>query len=251
MENDEMKSIDQSDSYSYYGYFPTSSKDPNPQNLPECYLTPQEKKVLTGEINEEKNPEKIFEVNKRKNNSLFNNIENESTEVSLNSGITSIKRKRNKEKRRRRDNSDNIRKKIKGGFFNGALIKRLNFILKQNRSKLYFVKFHQKFISNITRKSNKKFLNMTLLEIFEKKEVYSSNDLNFKHNLKVVQTKEIKENEELKEILNKKYCELFEEYINSKEFNIDEINRLEEKFDDSYIESYKNLARHFIEFFAN
>ena len=251
MENDEMKSIDQSDSYSYYGYFPTSNKDPNPQNLPECYLTPQEKKVLTGEINEEKNPEKIFEVNKRKNNSLFNNIENESTEVSLNSGITFIKRKRNKEKRRRRDNSDNIRKKIKGGFFNGALIKRLNFILKQNRSKLYFVKFHQKFISNITRKSNKKFLNMTLLEIFEKKEVYSSNDLNFKHNLKVVQTKEIKENEELKEILNKKYCELFEEYINSKEFNIDEINRLEEKFDDSYIESYKNLARHFIEFFAN
>ena len=251
MENDEMKSIDQSDSYSYYGYFPTSSKDPNPQNLPECYLTPQEKKVLTGEINEEKNPEKIFEVNKRKNNSLFNNIENESTEVSLNSGITFIKRKRNKEKRRRRDNSDNIRKKIKGGFFNGALIKRLNFILKQNRSKLYFVKFHQKFISNITRKSNKKFLNMTLLEIFEKKEVYSSNDLNYKHNLKVVQTKEIKENEELKEILNKKYCELFEEYINSKEFNIDEINRLEEKFDDSYIESYKNLARHFIEFFAN
>ena len=251
MENDEMKSIDQSDSYSYYGYFPTSNEDPNPQNLPECYLTPQEKKVLTGEINKEKNKEKIFEVKKRKNNSLFNSIENESTEVSLNSGITSIKRKRNKEKRRRRDNSDNIRKKIKGGFFNGALIKRLNFILKQNRSKLYFVKFHQKFISNITRKSNKKFLNMTLLEIFEKKEVYSSNDLNFKHNLKVVQTKEIKENEELKEILNKKYCELFEEYINSKEFNIDEINRLEEKFDDSYIESYKNLARHFIEFFAN
>ena len=251
MENDEMKSIDQSDSYSYYGYFPTSSKDPNPQNLPECYLTPQEKKVLTGEINEEKNPEKIFEVKKRKKNPLFNSTENESTEVSLNSGITSIKRKRNKEKRRRRDNSDNIRKKIKGGFFNGALIKRLNFILKQNRSKLYFVKFHQKFISNITRKSNKKLLNMTLHEIFEKKELYSSNDLNFKHNLKVVQTKEIKENEELKEILNKKYCELFEEYINSKEFNIDEINRLEEKFDDSYIESYKNLARHFIEFFAN
>ena len=250
MENDEMKSIDQSDSYSYYGYFPTSSKDPNPQNLPECYLTPQEKKVLTGEINEEKNPEKIFEVKKRKKNPLFNSTENESTEVSLNSGITSIKRKRNK-KKRRRDNSDNIRKKIKGGFFNGALIKRLNFILKQNRSKLYFVKFHQKFISNITRKSNKKLLNMTLSEIFEKKEVYSSNDLNFKHNLKVVQTKEIKENEELKEILNKKYCELFEEYINSKEFNIDEINRLEEKFDDSYIESYKNLARHFIEFFAN
>ena len=156
MENDEMKSIDQSDSYSYYGYFPTSSKDPNPQNLPECYLTPQEKKVLTGEINEEKNPEKIFEVKKRKKNPLFNSTENESTEVSLNSGITSIKRKRNKEKRRRRDNSDNIRKKIKGGFFNGALIKRLNFILKQNRSKLYFVKFHQKFISNITRKSNKK-----------------------------------------------------------------------------------------------
>ena len=92
---------------------------------------------------------------------------------------------------------------------------------------------------------------MTLHKIFEKKELHQTDDLNFKHNWKVLQKKEIRENEELKEILNKKYCELFEEYLNSKEFNIDEINRLKEKFDDSYIENYKNLARHFIEFFAN
>ena len=92
---------------------------------------------------------------------------------------------------------------------------------------------------------------MTLHEIFEKKELYSSNDLNFKHNLKVVQTKEIKENEELKEILNKKYCELFEEYINSKEFNIDEINRLKNNnLEDVYIKRYIYQAKHFMEYFA-
>ena len=69
--------------------------------------------------------------------------------------------------------------------------------------------------------------------------------------MNVVQNKEIKENEQLKEILNKTYHELFEEYINSKEFNIDEINRLKKNFDNSYIESYIYHAKHFIEFFTN
>ena len=66
---------------------------------------------------------------------------------------------------------------------------------------------------------------MTLFEIFETKELYQADELdNYYHNLNVVEKEEIKEKFELKEILNKKYCELFEEYINSKEFKIDEIN---------------------------
>ena len=69
--------------------------------------------------------------------------------------------------------------------------------------------------------------------------------------MQVINKKEIREIPELKRILDKKYCELFQEYINSKEFNVDEINRLKNKFDKLYIENYIYLSKHFIEFFSN
>ena len=93
---------------------------------------------------------------------------------------------------------------------------------------------------------------MSLEEIFEKKELYHEKELKYYYrNLNVLKSKEIQENKELKNILSKKYCELFEEYINSKEFIVDEINRLKKKFDESYIENYIYLSKHFIEFFEN
>ena len=68
----------------------------------------------------------------------------------------------------------------------------------------------------------------------------------------MIENKETLENEELKEILNNKYCELFEEYINSKEFNIDEINRLKNNnLEVVYIKRYLYLAKNFIKYFEN
>ena len=89
--------------------------------------------------------------------------------------------------------------------------------------------------------------------IFPKKLTKKLNELNnYYHNLKVVNDKEIQENEELKKILNKTYSELYEEYINSKEFKIDEINRLKDKnMEKSYIERYIYLSKHFIDFYSN
>ena len=202
---------------------------------------------LNTEIKNEANKKKIFNINYREKTSLFTNIEN----------ILSIKeepfmkRKRNPKRRRRRDNQDNIRKKIKRGFINKSLIKKINELLKNSRSKLYFEKLAQNFVCDITKSSNNKILNMTLEEIFENKELYDQKYFdNYNHNLNVLKSKDIQECQELKEILNKKYCELFEEYINSKEFQIDEINRLKNKeMDDAYIEKYIYLAFHFIEFF--
>ena len=202
---------------------------------------------LNIEIKNEANKKKIFNINYREKTSLFTNIEN----------ILSIKeepfmkRKRNTKRRRRRDNQDNIRKKIKRGFINKSLIKKINELLKNSRSKLYFEKLPQNFVCDITKSSNNKILNMTLEEIFENKELYDQKYFNnYNHNINVLKSKDIQECQELKEILNKKYCELFEEYINSKEFQIDEINRLKNKeMDDAYIEKYIYLAFHFIEFF--
>ena len=85
------------------------------------------------------------------------------------------------------------------------------------------------------------------------KELYNEKDLNNYHcNLKVLENKETKEIQELKEILNKKFCELFDEYINSKEFNIDEIKRLKNNnMDNIYIERYIYQSKHFIEYFSD
>jgi hypothetical protein len=164
-----------------------------------------------------------------------------------------LKRKRLEKRRRRLDNQDNIRKKIKRGFLNNALYNKLNKKLKEIGSKLFLEKFPQKFACDVVKKTNKLLLNMNLEEIFELKELYNEKELkNYYHNLKVVKNKEIQENEEFKKILNKKYHELFEEYINSDEFIIDEINRLKKnKMHNAYVEKYIYLAENFIEFFSN
>ena len=193
---------------------------------------------------------KIFDVIHRERICVFTNIENEENNSSIDD--TFLKRKRYPEKRRRRENQDNMRKKIKRGFLNKALIKNINENLKNIESKLYLEKFPQKFVCDITKKSNKNILDMSLKQIFEKKELYDDSGLSkYYHNLKVIKSKQIQENSELKAILNKKYFELFEEYINSKEFKVDEINQLKEKkMENSYIERYIYLAKHFIEFFS-
>ena len=195
-----------------------------------------------------------FKVVHSQKDSLFNKTDNNNF-VLEKEGENFLGRKRFSNRRKRKDNKDNIRKKIKRGFFNNGLIKKLNEKLKSIGSKKYLRKFPQHFVSDVNQKRNKKLFNMTLREIFENKELYINEDKegfrNYLNNLKVIQNEEIKENEELKIIFNKTINELYEEYINSDEFNIIEINRLKEKkMQDDYIKRYINLARYLILFFT-
>jgi hypothetical protein len=201
-------------------------------------------------VTQPKNLTKIFEVVCPMKIALFSRFESESFDEE---GNTFTERKRyNTRRRSRREHQDNIRKKIKRGFFNSALIPKINMIIKKNGGKIFFMIFKLHFVSNVTIKPNKKLFNLTLEEIFRKKELYHENELNFfYHNLKLVNSKEIQENKELKNILNIKLFKLFEDYIKSKEFNIDEINRLRnKKMDDLYIKRYIYLAKNFIRFIA-
>ena len=67
----------------------------------------------------------------------------------------------------------------------------------------------------------------------------------------MIKNDDIQENADLRRILNKKYSELFEEYVNSKEFE-DEVKRLKEKnMSDDYIERYIILAKYYVEYFSN
>ena len=189
---------------------------------------------------------KLFKINYRKKYDESNEISPSSVEKTFlnNKVLPTIKR--------RRENQDNIRKKLKTVFFNTFLRKKINEILNNKHSRLYFEKFPISFVNDIRKNTNKDVIDKTLLEIILNKELYSENDLsNYNHNLKVVENKEVKKIGELKKILNKTFRELFEEFINSKEFNIDEINRLRNNnLDNIYIERYIYQSKHFIEYFA-
>ena len=207
-----------------------------------CFKINEEKSIF-----QTKNSDKIFEVIRPIKVGLFTKLE---TDLSKEKEDTFMKRKRYNEKRSRKENQDNIRKKIKKGFLNNALIPKINMIIKKHGGKIFFEIFKQHFVSDVTRKRNMELINMTLEEIFRKKELYHETDINFYyHNLNLVNSKEIQENKELKNILNLKLIKIFQEYINSKEFNIDEINRLKSKnMKDSYIKRYIYLAQNFIQF---
>jgi len=104
------------------------------------------------------------------------------------------------------------------------LKKKLNKALKIFGSRKYFENFPKQFASDPCKKRNKIILDMTLREIFEKKELYVKENkkgwANYWHNLKVVQSDEIKGNREFQKILNKTFRQLYEEYINSDVFKI-------------------------------
>ena len=205
----------------------------------DCFKVNQQKPMV-----EHKKRDKIFEVVRPIKALLFTKLEDDLFKEEEN---TFMNRKRYKIKRSRRENQDNIRKKIKRGFFNSALIPKINMIIKKQGGKFFFEIFKQHFVSDVTRKNNMELFNMTLEEIFRKKELYNEIELNsYYYNLKLINSKEIQENKELKNILNLKLFKIFEEYINSKELNIDEIKRLKSKnMKDSYIKRYIHLAKKF------
>ena len=195
----------------------------------------------------------VFKVKYPKKYSLFTNTVINSDLVKEEKNF--LNRKRVNYLKQRRDNNDNMRKKIKRGFFNTALIGILNKKLENIGSNKYLEKFPQIFIADVDRKRNKKIFSLTLKEILEKNELYKkekeSGVNNYLHNLKVLQSEDIKNDEEFKIILNKKISELFEEYINSDEFKIGEINRLiKNNMNDDYMKRYIYLAKHLIEFFS-
>ena len=218
------------------------------KNLPtedkfDCYFGEKDIEIYSLNYSEAFQKMKIFDVIYPENISLFTILD---IYNSSNDETTLLKRKRSLKRENRKKDLDNIFKKIKTDFFNNALFKGFNGKLKNIGSRLDLERFPQRLVSDTKKERNKKLLNMTLLEIFEEKDLYKEKELkNYYHNLKVVKSKDVQDNFELTMILNKKCYELFEEYLNSEEFQ-DKIERLKGKNTDDYIEKYINAAKHFI-----
>ena len=210
---------------------------------------------------------KIFNITKetKETKESYSSFLDENNETSL------LNRKRTRGNRRdRKDNSDNIYRKIKRSFFNYTLINELNTELKIARSVYSFEKFPQNFVSNVTKADNKIILDMTLLEIFKNKDLYKPKKTdktdktdkkykknetdwlnNYNHNLKLVEMKEINQNERIKKILNKTFREIYTEHINSNESIVNEIKLLKKKkMRDEYIKNYIRLSKNLINFFS-
>ena len=95
---------------------------------------------------------------------------------------------------------------------------------------------------------------MTLLQIFENNDSYINKDLiNYEYNLNIIKKIKADEKGEIYFILNKKFNELFEEYVNSDEFK-KEIERVNSKHrneenEEFYLKRYAYLAKTFIKFY--
>ena len=84
------------------------------------------------------------------------------------------------------------------------------------------------------------------------KELYLNNTTgnNYSHNIKVLASLKNEKNIELEKLLNTKYVDLYDEYIKSDVFKINDINKLKKKnMSDSYIMRYIYFSKHFIEFY--
>ena len=160
--------------------------------------------------------------------------------------INTIGTKRFDSKRKRFENTDNMRKKIVTAFLNNHLYKVLIKKLKKLGIDDYFEKFPLYYI----KKSNKEnIMNMTLKQFLTKKELYliSKELKKYEHNINFIKALEEKITPEIKIILNTYLKKFYEVYINSDEFKIDEIKRLKKKkMNDWYINRYIELAQNYL-----
>ena len=90
----------------------------------------------------------FFTINYSPKDSLFTKSNNNC--ILQENDVNFLQKKRSTIRRPRKDNNDNIRIKIKRGFLNKALIKKLNDKLRSIGNKQYFEKFPQSFIRDIT-----------------------------------------------------------------------------------------------------
>ena len=169
------------------------------------------------------------------------------------------KHKKIRNVQKRKENSDNIRKKIKSRFLK-VLRNTVNERLKIAGSQKFFKFLSQKFISNISKEKNKAALDLTFKEIFSKD--FSEGETkdqaeynNYYHNLEVLnyleKNKEISENSNFNIFKNMKYSQIFNEYLKSKEFEIEIASLKREKENEKYIKDYIIKASDLIDFFSN
>ena len=174
--------------------------------------------------------------------------------------------KKGDKRKKRKFDLDNIRKKIKGRFLK-TLKNTLNEKLVYAGSKYLFDFCPQIFVSDITKKGNIGSLNKTFREFFSMDFIEGKNNVNQINSQRCRENKNViiylEKNKTLSEKIgykfyrNMKYYEIYNEYLNSKEFEEDifELKNTESQKaksdNEEYIKQYINLALNLNDFFSS
>jgi hypothetical protein len=169
-------------------------------------------------------------------------------------------------RKRRKYDLDDIRKKIKNRFLTN-LKNALNEKLKHAGSEYLFDFLPPSFVSNVSKEENRVILNKTFKELFcmdfikGKSKTNQINSQRCKANKKVIDY--LEKNEAVSEKIgyqfyrNMKYYEIYNEYLNSKEFEEDIIklknteSKKAQSDNEEYIKQYINLALNLNDFFSS
>ena len=158
----------------------------------------------------------------------------------------------------RKENADNIRKKIKTRFFK-TFIGLINQKLEIADSKKIFDLLPQKYVNNIAKGINKVIFDKTFKELFSTNFAGTENeqDSNFKKYKNNIDTleylekqKDISEKSNYNCYKNLKLYQIFDEYLRSKEFEKDIVNLELEGEKDDYIYNYIKFACNLNNFFS-
>ena len=172
--------------------------------------------------------------------------------------FTQYPKKHNKKKKNilsRKENSDNIRKKIKTRFLK-SLKNKINTKIERAGSKYLFRNLPYSFVSNLSKEINKKVFCLTLKEIFQNNlsvgKKTNADYKNHQHNLFVLNylenNKAISEKSNFNVIKNMKISEIFKEYLESKEFGSEISTLKQDNENEKYIKDYIVKASNFLNF---
>ena len=200
----------------------------------------------------------IIPNNNEKNASTFSPDETKNKNKKANYiSNTETKNDKTKQKKKylRKYKPDSIRKKIKA-----RLHKKIRDIINKNLkncgSKMLFDYFPQPFITNVNVIQNKAYLKLTMRTLFKMFFGNKSKDKEkVKTNLKVLNyldsNNKIRIESGVDVFLNSTYEDIIQKYITGKLFD-DDIKRLyKEGETKEYIDKYKFIGKHWVEFYKN
>ena len=150
--------------------------------------------------------------------------------------------------------NDNIKRRIKASF-NKYIIKLLNKLVKEKykKARIKFLKMNIKITKDISIEYNRHLLNKYIKEIIVKMSNKYKNQENNKNCIKFIENK--KENEEMINILNMTYEQLYINYLKSTKNDIQEYSyeAVKEKLlklnGKKYLDKFIENAESFVEFF--
>lgn len=141
----------------------------------------------------------------------------------------------------KKEKADSIRKRIKC-LLNKFLLHKLNYYTRDYGNTVFFLQLPKKMSSCIKQDYNTMIFNLTIKQLLSLNTEDDKDKIKVEHNTRMIS---IINSPDFLEFLNKKYYEVFFDYINSKEF-IDDMIEIKKKECDLYIDYYFNCIYSFM-----